>query len=572
MKTWWEKHPGRLEFEIQELEAAGILCELDTTAYAEGAAVLHLVADVAGYPRLKLKAIYPDFYPMMPFEIVAPDLTLPHHQNPFEKNLCFLDNPGENWRPSQDTVARHIQDRLPYVLEAGFSDQKNNLESPRSEPISNYFKYSPDSMIFFDSSWSVIPDAKCGKLVIGINEFLTESMFRGAIREVHDDDNDVIAEAAHEIIETFQKKLIGRWVRFDRPPASRELKDIFEDAVAMDNRLRKLQNNPQKFLDTVDVIGILFPEETKWRENGDGWLFIVRVMKNKKHYPPLLVRGGRAGKVDLQGRNPSLAGLESKKIAVFGLGCLGAPSALEFARCGVGELRLLDADHVEPGTTVRWPFGLQTAAGKDKCLLLSNIIKADYPFTKIMGSICRLGKAHWPQIGLRGLSERDLLHKILDGVDMVYDATAELTINHVLSELAAERGIPYLLVAGTPGMWGGRIVRVRPRENSGCWFCYRHATEDGDIPTPVFDEVNGIVAPEGCRAPTFTGTNFDASEISMAGVRLAISTLMEGIEGGYPQIDWDVAIINMRNKTGAVIPPQWSTHKLVKHPKCQCCR
>jgi hypothetical protein len=159
---------------------------------------------------------------------------------------------------------------------------------------------------------------------------------------------------------------------------------------------------------------------------------------------------------------------------------------------------------------------------------------------------------------------------MLDGVDLLYDATAELTVNRVLSKLAAERGIPYILVAGTPGMWGGRVVRVLPKEDKGCWACYRYATEEGVIPSPIFDAKNGQVAPEGCRAPTFSGTNFDALEISMAGVRMAVSTLMEGVHGGYPSINWDIAVINLRDKFGAVIPPQWTTHHLLRHPKCDC--
>jgi len=571
MKYWWEKHPGRLDFEIQELEAAGILCKLEPAAFAEGVAVLHLVANLKGHPDLKLKVVYPNLYPALPFEIESTGLALPHHQNPFDKNLCLLDNPGDNWKPS-DTVARFISDKLPAVLEAGYADRKSKLESPRSEPFSNYMVFSPQSIIFFDSSWSISPDVESGKLIIGINEPPNESIFRGAVLEVRDKESNMLSTAAKEVSVTFQKKLTGRWVRFEQPPKSRDLSDIFQEALKLDSRLKNPLNNRIGELDNVDVIGILFPEETKWRETGDGWFFIVRTTKKNKRCLPLLVRGGRAGRVDLQGRNPSLKGLESKKVAVFGLGCLGAPSVLEFAKCGIGEIRLLDGDYVEPGTTVRWPFGLQTAAGRDKSSLLSHIIKNDYPFTQVSNSVCRLGKAFWRPDHQEGISEREILNKMLDGVDLIYDATAEIMINHALSELAAAQKIPYILVAGTPGMWGGRIVRVRPVEKSGCWFCYRHATEKGDIPSPISDEINGLIAPEGCRAPTFSGTSFDAAEISMGGVRLAISTLMEGIDGGYPAIDWDVAVINLRDINGAVIAPQWSTCQLMKDAQCHCVR
>jgi molybdopterin/thiamine biosynthesis adenylyltransferase len=570
MKPWWEKYPERLEFELQELKNAGILCEQDQTALAEGVVVLHLVVDAVGHPGLKLKVIYPEFYPEFPFEIEAHELSLPHHQNPFEKNLCFLDNPGQNWDGKNDTVARFIQDRLSKVLAAGYSNQKNDLESPRSEPFSNFIRFSSDSMILVNSAWTIAPEVSSGKLVVGLSLQTNKEVFRGAILGIQNKNNVVLATSDEEITNSYGKRITGRWIRFGHPPSSNDIKSIFEEAVSKDNRLKNPLNNQLGQLN-VDVIGILFPEETKWRENGDGWIFIVRIFeKNKVH--PLLVRGGRAGKSDLQGRNPSLRGIENKKIAVFGLGCIGASSAVEFARSGVGELRLLDDDHVEPGTTVRWPFGLQTAAGRNKSSLLASIIAADHPFTRVGHSICRLGRARQVPSTGHVVTEQEVCNKMLDGVDLLYDATAELAVNRLLSRLASERGIPYLLVAGTPGMWGGRVIRILPGGDRGCWACYRHATSDKSIPTPIYDQENGMVAPEGCRAPTFTGTNFDASEISMAGVRMAISTLMMGIEGGYPPVDWDVSIINLRDNNGAVIPPQWSIHKLAKHPKCHCRR
>ena len=59
------------------------------------------------------------------------------------------------------------------------------------------------------------------------------------------------------------------------------------------------------------------------------------------------VRAGRAGREDLTSRIPELSQLHKKTVTVIGLGCLGAPSVLELARCGVGEIRIIDFDIVE---------------------------------------------------------------------------------------------------------------------------------------------------------------------------------------------------------------------------------
>ena len=456
--------------------------------------------------------------------------------------------------------------QLPKVLAAGADNNKNDLEAPRSEPITNYLQFTSGSMIFFDSAWSVPADVECGRLVIGSNEPFHNSIIRGAIIEVKDKDGNIRVQADGKILNGYSKRLSGRWVRFKSPPNTRSTDQLYEMALAIDNQVKKPLSTHGDF----DIIGILFQDETKWRETGDSWIFLVRTVKNNKATPFVLVRGGRAGKQDLQGRNPVLSGIENKKVALFGLGCLGAPSALEFAKCGVGKLFLLDDDYVEPGTIVRWPFGLQSAAGMEKSILLYNVIARDYPYTDVGAFVTRLGMAMWPIREPPGLRERNILLMMLEDASLVYDATAEFAINNMLATLANERGIPYIAVAGTPGMWGGSIIRIKPGKDNACWNCVWHAFNDGIIPSPRSDLKSGDVAPVGCSAPTFTGTAFDAAEISMGGVRLAMSTLMEGITGGYPSTDWDVAIVNLRDENGNLIPPNWQTFKVQSHPKCQC--
>lgn len=565
LTPWWKRYPGRLEYEIQQLEEYGILCEVNQTALAEGLAVLNLSVDVGEHTGLKILVVFPEMYPMVPFQAYAPDLSLPHHIQPFDKNICFLDDPGNTWR-CDDTVAIFMVHQLPKVLAAGADNNKNNLEAPRSEPITNYLHFASGSMILFDSAWSVPNEVECGRLVIGSNEPFQHSTIRGAVFEVRDKAGNMLVEADVGIINSYGKKLAGRWVRLKNPPSTRSAGLLYEMALAIDHQIKKPLSTHGDF----DIIGLLFQEETIWRETGDSWIFLVRMVKNHKATPFMLVRGGRAGRQDLQGRNPVLRGIENKTAALFGLGCLGAPSALEFAKCGIGKILLLDDDYVEPGTIIRWPLGLQSAAGLDKSLLLYHVINRDYPYTDIGAFVTRLGKARWPTTDPPGLRERDVLLRMLEAADLVYDATAEFSINNMLADLAAERGIPYIAVAGTPGMWGGSIIRIRPGKDKACWNCVWHAVNDGTIPSPRADVENGVVAPKGCSAPTFTGTAFDAAEISMGGVRLAISTLMEGIPGGYPSTDWDVAVVNLRDENSNLIPPNWQTFKLQRHPNCQC--
>jgi hypothetical protein len=565
LTQWWKRYPGRFEFEIRQLEANDILCEVDHTALAEGIAVLNLTLDIGDYFGLKIQVVFPDNYPMVPFQAYAPDLSLPHHIQPFNKNICFLDDPGNSWR-CDDTVANILVHQLPKVLDAGSDTNKNDLEAQRSEPITNYLRFSSGSMVCFDSAWSIPSEIVTGRLVIGSNEPFHHSIFRGAVIEVKDKDDGILVRAEENITEGYGKRLAGRWVRFSKPPNTNNIAQIYEMALAVNSHLKKPLSTHGGF----DIIGILFQEETKWRETGDSWMFLVRTVKNNKATPFMLVRGGRSGRQDLQGRNPVLRGMEEKKVALFGLGCLGAPSALEFAKNGIGKLMLLDDDYVEPGTIVRWPYGLQMAAGHDKSIIIKSVIDREYPYTDASAFVARLGNATWPNIDPPGLRERDVLRMMFEDANLIYDATADFSINNMLAMLAYEQRVTYISIAGTPGMWGGSIIRIRPGEGEPCWNCVWNAVNDGTIPSPKADIKNGIVAPDGCTAPTFTGTSFDASEISMGGVRLAVSTLMEGATGGYPKTEWDVAIIDLRDSIGNMTPPHWQTFKLQRHHACQC--
>lgn len=290
-----------------------------------------------------------------------------------------------------------------------------------------------------------------------------------------------------------------------------------------------------------------------------------RRQKNKKNVKGLFVRAGRAGRTDLTSRIPELSRLNEKTITVIGLGCLGAPSVLEFARCGVGEIRIIDHDTVEAGTVIRWPIGL-TSVGKLKTEALSDFIKVNYPFTNIVPYSKRIGAVRLYE---DQTSDLKILASALDDTDLVFDATAERGVQHLMSDLATEFSIPYICISTTLGAWGGMIVRLRPHVTEGCWICFMNHLYEKSLPTPAEDPI-GTFQPIGCASPTFTGSGFDTGIIALSGVRLAISTLTNDQEKGYPAFNWDVAVVNLRDDQGNALVPSWNTFSLKKHSSCSC--
>lgn len=597
IRLWWEEYPDRLASEFESLENHDISYSQDAEAFAQGILRLHLHFNLDGNP-LHLIASFPDSYPYFPFEVAAPDLNLSHHQHARAKVLCLLPRSTQWWRPATDRLGDFIHERLPLVLQLGSADDEHfaaNGGSPQeerqAEPYSDYYSYEPDSLLFTDSGWDIPEDQNSGFLTIGVYppppSQHPPNLLNGALLEVQDENKRPIVKAPVELTSRYKAILQGRWVRCNEPlPANLSPEEIFRRARSTDLESRPLKTN------TVDkgalrIMGVLYPEERRWRgsgkdSSGDAWLIAAEFLpsaykksKNRTRQQSLfyLVRPGVGGPADLQARTPELSPLAAHQVAIFGLGCIGAPSALEFARAGIGGLRLIDRDYVDPSTVVRWPLGLRFA-GRLKVNALAEFLDSNYPYTRLDGITMILG-------GVRnndGPPEQNVLARMLDGASLLYDATAEYGVQRFLADQAMERSIPYIGVQATAGGWGGLIVRIIPNHTEGCWICLQLARESGEevaetfrIPNPPADPKGDQLQPAGCANPTFTAANFDTMEVALSGVRSAVSTLCAGRAGAYPEIDWDVAILSLRNEQGHPIAPSWKTFRLRKHPECRAC-
>lgn len=589
---WWVEYPDRLQAELDCLAHHGIRCERDEEAYARRVLRLRLFPVVDG-TELLLVATFPDTYPYFSFQVSAPKLNLPYHQHARVKNLCLLPRDTRWWRPASDRLGDFIAERLPNVLEAGSTTEfplAADAEEHQAEPYSDYYLYQQGSMVLTDSAWRVPSSTTSGIIQIGVpppakGEYPPQ-ILNGALLKVLDESEAVVAEASPELSKLYPHILKGRWVRLDSPiPADLAPEEIFQRADAMDLYPDRLKAQPVSD-GGMRIRGVLFPEEREWRGigkriMGDAWLFAVQLSPSlysaKKRGKQkvkssarsfYLARSARSGQVDFSARIPELSVLSEHCVAVFGLGCIGAPSVIELARAGVGELHILDRDYVDPATTVRWPLGL-SAAGADKDQALGVFLARNYPRTKVVG-------AHW-QIGfprndvsiMDGSLEQDLFLELLDNASVIYDATAEYGVQHYLADLASEHRITYIGVQTTPGGWGGLVLRIRPGVTEGCWSCLQLALTDGTIPTPSWDEVAGNIQPTGCANPTFTGANFDTMEVALMGVRATVATLCAGRESAYPPMDWEVAVLRLRDQAGNLIMPEWKGFQLRRHPLCQ---
>jgi ThiF family protein len=563
MRPWWERWPGRLEWELQSLRDANIQFEIRNQDSRTGLFDLSMEVPING-ELVKLEVHFPALFPFTRVEVFAPGLNLDWHQNPYTKNLCLIGRSSDEWSTNESTAA-FILGQLKKLLEAVQKTQTNevaDLELHQAEPVTVFLNYIVDSFILFDSSWQFSAVEDSGRMRLRLSSQLP---VRGIVQEFQRGTNNDAGRFASTVDDEAIRKLgltesrLASWYRLGQSLGG----------LSADQCIQRLEDQFEMRavpLGGYDLVGVIVPEEAGWRAVGETLVFILRTAQKRNgfRYPVIknhFIRGFRLGRDELLARAPELKPASSKRIALVGLGCVGAPSALEFAKAGISELRLMDGDVVEPGNSVRWPLGIQ-AVGHTKGEAIAAFIESNYPFTKVKTSSLRFGGTH----GSGGGTLEDVAEFLRD-IDLIYDATAEVGVSYLLSELAREMRIPFVCASSTLGALGGRVVTMRPGQTAGCWNCLRMHTYEGALPTPL-EASNGISHIRGCADPAFTGASFDVQQVALAGVRAAISTLSESSEGGYPSLSWDVAILGLRDEHGAAIVPTWQIFPLTRHAEC----
>lgn len=570
MRTWLDQFSERLAHEREGLAELGF--RVDETALREQQRLIAAGSIRVDDEVIGLTIVYPDSYPFLRPEVFATSGTLQRHQNPYEGNLCLLDRGTANWRVDDDGPWL-LRERVPHLVRlvrAGGAELAA-AEAAQGEPQSTYFRAEEGGVVFVgETPLNLDPAWRSGTMEIGVG--LPEAAprpFRGYLRKVAAKDPNgrkiTIAEGDDSLAERFGlREIEGRWVRLDELPVGNRPLDLLAAARRVDptiDRLRLHSVGSQQ----VAVIGFVFPEEVGQGEMQDGWLFLIRRRQGgaKQGREKLTIaRGERLSRFDLLQRVPAVAPLASRKVAVVGLGAVGAPIALELARCGVGELRLLDGDSVEAGNSVRWPLGL-TAVGYNKASVVHGMIHQNWPYTDVVGLTLRIGSVAAPgdHEQPRRSSELDDLHELLDGVDLIVDATAEPALGHLLSVVAPTT--PQIVVWATEGAAGGAVVRLRPRAGA-CWMCLQHAIDNRLIDPPA--DVTATVQPRGCSTRTFTGASFDLQTIATQAARAAVAHLLDEMS------EADDAQVCSLVIDGRRLPaPQWTVQPLSRHLACAVC-
>jgi molybdopterin/thiamine biosynthesis adenylyltransferase len=167
--------------------------------------------------------------------------------------------------------------------------------------------------------------------------------------------------------------------------------------------------------------------------------------------------------------------LEAARVVIVGCGATGSAVASLLARSGVGTLRIIDRDYVEPSN-------LQRQALFDEADAAESIPKAIAAAKKIAAFNSQIVVE--PQVADLGPANAELL---LEGMQLILDGTDNFETRYLINDFALKQGVPWIYAAAVGSY--GVTLNVLPGKTA-CLACLFP-----DPPTGTFEtcETAGVL-------------------------------------------------------------------------------
>lgn len=169
--------------------------------------------------------------------------------------------------------------------------------------------------------------------------------------------------------------------------------------------------------------------------------------------------------------------LKEASVAIVGAGALGTISSTLLAKASVGTLKIIDFDIVEDvnlsAQLMHWDEDIgqkKVISLKEKLQRMNSYITIEYVDKKLDGNNAK---------------------ELLQGVDLVIDATDNMIARRIINEACVKLGIPFIH-AGVRGLYG-RVMVVIPGITP-CLACLFREMDQGPRACPVLIPMVSILA------------------------------------------------------------------------------
>ena len=171
--------------------------------------------------------------------------------------------------------------------------------------------------------------------------------------------------------------------------------------------------------------------------------------------------------------------LLASRVAIVGCGAIGAAAANLLGRAGVGYLRIIDRDFVEPSNLQR-----QTLFDESDALLaLPKAVAAERKLRSINSTVAVEGL-------VADLSPKNA-DELLSGVQLLLDGTDNFETRFLINDFAVMSNLPWIYAAGVASY--GLTMTIRP----GLTACLACLLESGDSPPGLEETCDtiGVLGP-----------------------------------------------------------------------------
>lgn len=553
-RPWFERWPELVEWERRRFEHHGLPWAIDERAKAHGYLVVDSEVEYEGRP-VPIRVVYPSETPELPPLIYAEETILERHQQPFAGNFCLLERPEDDWNARDWGAADLIDGQLKALLrdsEAGEAVVRA-AEAPVPEPRTAMYQYAPGSVILVPGDLAA-PEGEGGSFALRPFD-----VKRFVLSEVDGRGGDP------RVVDRFRTggEVRGAWRRVDQAPLAgpdgqailRWLDEEHPDLVRFPPRPSPRGGRRGQPEITTKYVGLVFSEEAEpgGRER-QSWLFL----EVERSGAAALLHAQVTSEEERGRRIPGLRDLRERKVTIVGMGSLGGELAVQLARAGVGELHLIDHDRFEVNNAVRHVLGVDQS-GRSKVHAVAEACTRANPFCNLIGD---------PDLHLGSpapVPPLQRLHAAVADADLVVDTTGVNQLQLVVGRVAWELGKPVVLCWLTDGSWAGEVARLTPG-STACGACFlarqvRHEGLAGEA------DPDAAVFPQGCAHPTTSGAGFEASEVVANAARLVTSMLSDG----YPEIEWDHAVMNFRRTPDDPVHRRFDAEFLEPSDDCEFC-
>jgi molybdopterin/thiamine biosynthesis adenylyltransferase len=557
---WFERWPELLDWELGRFSAWGIPFDIDAAERERGQLVLRCETSLAGEP-VPTEVRYPSEYPELPPLLFGPPGLLKRHQHRFGGNFCLLPRPLDDWPAASWGAADLLGERLTALFadtEAGL-EVVRAAEAPMPEPVSSYYGTASDAAVLMAAE--VRPAGERGRLRVRRCAPHLFVVFANDSRSLGDELAGRFPPA---------EEINVPWLRLDEaPPAGPDGDSLAEWLTRVHPGLLAAELPPKlaasrrlKQPAPLELCCLVFPEEGPGvGETRDGYLFLM-IERGPQGRRRFLLSAQPLSEAEYGRRRPELNGLEGSRALVVGVGTLGGDIAVELAKAGLGELELVDDDILEVGNMVRHRLGLDFA-GTAKARATAAAARRANPFCRASATEIHLGAVRWS-----GESPLARLVEAIEAADIVVEASGSHQIAQLLARLCAESCTPMVATWLSEGFYGAEIIRLRPGKTM-CWSCFTTQQRQEKLLGAEAGPPSQVVA-QGCSHPTTAGTGFDALEAAAITTRLAVQTLEP--KGGYPDCDWDHAVLNFRRSPTDAEHPRFAAERLEPEEDCDRCQ